>query len=149
MGGDMNGRPFMWSRRTIAIGTLATLIGKEPSEFELMRARNFGDSRTWMWATDVDQQAMMNGNMSDRTPMAAFYAFWKDHYKEYGITEKPTDANIPPPPGRGGRRGRGGGPIPIEPGPGGPPDGKLPLNPDAPVQNEVRQEPAIRGPAAE
>jgi hypothetical protein len=98
LGGDMNGRPFMWSARTMAIGTLAKLIDKDPAEFELIRAHNTGDSRGWMWAVDVNPQQMMNGNGdADLKVVKAFYAFWKDHHAEYGVKEAPSNAAIAQP----------------------------------------------------
>jgi hypothetical protein len=140
MGGDMNGRPFIWSRRTMAIGTLLTLIGKDPGDFELMRMRNFGETRGWMWGTDMDQQEMMQGNMSDGAPVRAFYAFWKDHHAEYGVKTEPSNAHVPPPPGaRGGRgRGFGGRPMPVEP-----------LPPPGNIGGPAIDVPAREGPAPE
>ncbi len=117
MGGDMNGRSFMWSRRTMAIGTLSKLIAKDPADFDLIKAHDSGNPRGWMWAVDVNPQVMMGGNGdADGAAVRAFYAFWKDHHAEYGVKETPSNASVPPVPQPGvpGRRFRGG-PIQIEP----------------------------------
>jgi hypothetical protein len=98
LGGDMNGRPFMWSPRTMAIGTLAKLIDKDPADFDLIRARNTGDARGWMWAVDVNPQQMNNGNGdADLKVVKAFYAFWKDHHAEYGVKDAPSSAAVAQP----------------------------------------------------
>ena len=159
MGGDMNGRSFMWSRRTMAIGTLAKLIGKDPSDFDLFRAHDTGDSRGWIWAVEVNQQAMMNGNAgNDFRAVKAFYAYWKDHHAEFGVKEAPAKPSEPPaggmmPPGfPRGIRGipvPADGPVQIQPaGPDTPepmPDA-VPGNPgNAPP---VRPMPLMRGAAA-
>jgi hypothetical protein len=155
MGGDMNGRPFMWSRRTIAIGTLAKLIGKDPADFDLIRARDMGNPRGWMWAVDVNPQAMMNGNgENDLVAVKAFYAFWKDHHAEFGVKEVPSNAAVSQP-ARPNRFFKG---MPM------PPDGPvqiLPAQPDGPqavpgeapdanppVPPPMRTVPLMRGGAA-
>jgi hypothetical protein len=136
MGGDMNGRPFMWSRRTMAMGTLAKLIGKEPGDFGLIRAKDGGDPRGWMWAVEMNPQQMNMNGTSDAAAMRLFFDFWKDHHNEYGVKEEPSAASIPVP--RRGGRGRGGvmidpvqnGPVPV-PVPLNGPNTKFPLNPAA------------------
>src|SRR5207244_566596 len=44
MGGDMNGRPFMWSRRTMAMGALCKLVGKEGGGWGVYRSARMGDA---------------------------------------------------------------------------------------------------------
>jgi hypothetical protein len=144
------------------MGTLAKLIGKDPADFELIRARDSGDARGWMWAVDSNQQAMMNNNgEADGAAMRAFFAFWKDHHAEYGVKESPSSAAVPQPgPPNGRFRGgfRGGpvpvpidGPVPVLPVPAEVP-GAAPAVPEAPAPNPplpvVRPLPAIRGGAA-
>ena len=152
MGGDMNGRPFMWSRRTMAIGSLCKLIGKDPADFDLMRARDMGDPRGWMWAVDINPE-QMNGNFqADGAAVRAFYAFWKDHHAEYGVKEEPSNAGVPPV--RGPGRGMmvppigPGGPriLPVRPVPEAAPD-DIPGAAPTPLPN-VAPDPAVDLPAA-
>ena len=121
MGGDMNGRPFMWSQRTMAIGVLAKLVGKDPADFQLIRVRNGNDPRGWIWATDLPQGGAvgMRGRAEpDGAPVRAFSTWWREHYREYGVKEEPSVAAVPADPGRGGGRGgRGRGAVDPLPGP--------------------------------
>ena len=127
MGGDMNGREFMWSGRTLAIGTLCTLIGKDPADFGLFRAKNMGETRDWMWAVDANLNA---GGQPDAAAVKAFYTFWQQHHAEFGVKEEP-----PPSPIRNGR-GRGGRPIPV--------DGPIPFGPGGPaIDVPARPVPAV------
>jgi uncharacterized protein YbaR (Trm112 family) len=146
LGGDMNGRPFSWSARTMAIGTLAKLIDKDPAEFDLIRARNTGDARGWMWAFDANPQQMINGNGdADLKVVKAFYAFWKDHHAQYGVKEVPSDAAITQPNrGMPGFRGR---PIPPVEAPPLPPAPALDTG-AAPAAPAAVPPPAARGGAA-
>jgi hypothetical protein len=125
MGGDMNGRPFMWSSRSMAIGVLCKLVGKDPADFQVVRVRGADDPRAWIWAVDANPGAF-NGNgggggpAADGAAVRAFYAWWKDHHGEYGVKEEPSAAGLPRP----GRGRRGGGPaiIPSQGPAGGAPE---------------------------
>ena len=106
MGGDMNGRPFMWSSRTMAIGVLCKLIGKDPADFQVKRVRGADDPRGWIWAVDVNPGPLNGGGAggaADGAAVRAFYAWWKDHHGEYGVKEEPSTAGLP----RQGRARRG------------------------------------------
>jgi hypothetical protein len=122
MNGTMNGRPFMYTQRTMAVGVLCKLIGKDPVDFGLIRGHD-GDLRGWMWAVEQNPQGMNNGGQPDGAVVRAFYRWWKDHHAEYGVKEEPSAAGVPPEP-RPGRGRRGGRPMPpVENGPeadGGP-----------------------------
>lgn len=116
LAGSVNGRAFAYSPRTIAIGVLCKLIGKDPGDFQLLRVRD-PDLHGWMWALDQDPQNALfnggNGDPPDGPPVRAFYKWWKEHHKQYGILEEPPAAGVPPEPrpgrGRGNRGGGGGG----------------------------------------
>ncbi len=114
LNGDMNGREFAWSDRTLAIGTLCTLIGKDPADFGLFRAKQAGEPREWMWAVDTNVN-VINGQ-PDAAAVNAFFAFWHQHHAEYGVKEEPQPSPI-----RTLRPGRGRLVAPMIPGnPGAP-----------------------------
>ncbi|HVT79069.1 MAG TPA: hypothetical protein VHM90_00315 [Phycisphaerae bacterium] len=139
MGGDMNGREFMWTGRTMAIGTLCTLIGKEPGDFGLFKARNMGETKDWMWAVDANLNAG-GGGQPDAAAVRGFYTFWQQHHAEYGVKEEP-----PPSPIRNVRGGRGripleGGPavdVPARPMPIGPPPAPGGVAPEGPANEPL------------
>jgi len=61
MGGDMNGRPYMWSRRTMAIGTLCKLIKDEALyNTALSTVSNLQDTATEIKATVADARKIVD-----------------------------------------------------------------------------------------
>jgi hypothetical protein len=133
----------MWSRRTMAIGTLCKLLGKDAADFEIMRAHDTGNPRDWMWAVDVNpQMANMGNNQADGNAVRAFFAFWKEHHAEYGVKEEPSNAGLPTV-RRGGMGGKQVRPIPVD----GPVQ-ILPVPGDAPATPYIAPEPPVRGRAA-
>jgi hypothetical protein len=115
MNGSMNGRPFMYSPRTMAVGVLCKLIGKDPGDFGLIRGHDSGELRGWMWALDQDPQNNVVGP-PDGAVVRAFFKWWKEHHLEYGVKGEPSGAGVPPEPRPGRGRGRGGRPM-IQDGP--------------------------------
>jgi hypothetical protein len=95
MAGESNGRPYTWSRRTLAVGVLCKLIGKDPADFSLIHVQD-ADLRGWLWATDVNPQMPPVPGGGDVTVVRAFYKWWKDHHGEYGVKEEPSTAGLPP-----------------------------------------------------
>jgi hypothetical protein len=119
MAGEVNGRPYTWSPRTLAVGVLCKLLGQEPANFALIRVRETADLRGWTWGTDVPLPGMGGGmpGQQDGAVVRAFYKWWKEHHAEYGVKEEPSAAGVPQE-----RRPRGRGapqilPAPIAPAP--------------------------------
>jgi len=114
----VGGDGFFWTRRTLAIGTLAKLIGQDPETFGLRHVRNSEDERAWIWAVDAPPQ--VNGppmpgvmpTVPDGEAVKAFYAWWSAHHAEYGVKEAPSKAALPREDLRGGAGGMRGGFFP-------------------------------------
>lgn len=110
----------VWTRRTLAMGAVATLTGQDPENFGLRHVHPPDDTRGWAWAVDAPRPMNRPGPMPqpDGQAVQAFYKWWLAHHAEYGVKEEPSKAGLPVDNERlgaqGGIPGRGinpGGPM--------------------------------------
>lgn len=106
---DTDQRSWYDTNRTEALGTLLELAGLSPEEYHLYRMTASQTVRGEVWVTDTEAH--------EQEAVEQFHAWWKQHYKDYGLKRMPAD--LPKQEegeeSGGGGRHRGGVIVPKQP----------------------------------